>query len=324
MLPIGGNGGRRHLLNKLTLPILPVGMNLALAADAMQKALDERRGVVIEGERGVGKTIGIATARRQILADERAARDADKDHRARRVVVTRGLGGKTEADALISLLKVVAEKGFRERAHAMRKDATDLMKQLVTHLRSQNVGLLVVDEAQRCSDAAITMLRNLIADGEETDDERYGDAAADPNDLGTLTTAGVGLVVAGTPGLRARIEATGEARHRWVAEVELHRLPAADVPGVYAAWFPRFREHVSRVGEDVWRAYVTSTAAKEGDVPFRFLENHAKAYWYRMINFDPSVTKREAVYFLPELFESTLAESRWSRDNLGPDGEGAE
>lgn len=289
----------------LSLPFIPGLDSLALMSDALDQAANERKGVIVVGPKGVGKTIALRYALDRRLEAEWAKRDLDASYYPRQVVLLRSIRARRYRDVLGALYNELMGHEWTDRAHGRAKSDDTLRKELIKHLADERRVVIAVDEAETLTPEAINALRDLIAEAEDRDVDRFGD--------GTITAAGVGVLLVGADnGFRGRIAASDEAGHRWVRIVTLEPLDASDIAGVYPTLLPGFRAHVQRIGDAAWAAYVTRVVSHERRLPIRALENHVRLYYRLLTGTDHGVTSPGTAYFHQDLFEFTWGETDWN------------
>lgn len=308
-ITIGGMRDHQHLVEGLRLPVFPDLPAVALISDGLARVTKSRRMGVVEGLKASGKTVGLKVALARAAKDEDDAHDLDQDHRKRKVLRVRRLEERHSADVLVALLRRVLGNGFKERGHGGRRDPEALRTQLLKFMGSMNYTVIVVEEAEYISDAALQELRHLVSDAEEESDAHY--EPSDDATGGTVGRVGVGVLLVGAPHVRAKAEKSEEARVRLVYAKDIPICEEATVPDIYLRWCPGFEPHVQALGgHDAWKNWIQSTITRNKDLPIGHIANHVEAYWDRLTCHEASVRSLHQMPFIEDLFLSTWAESQ--------------
>jgi hypothetical protein len=301
---LGGLDPAQHVAEDLALPILPSLGAVTLCKLALDTAATLRRGVMVVGPKGVGKTVGLHLAYEWFAALEREKRQLDNAHRPRRVLRVHGLRNTSYRDTALLLARKLS-KTYDDRVRGRKKEPNEVRADFLQLCLKQNYAVLILDEAENCSDAALLLLRDLMADAEEEDPTRYRMA-------GATTAAGLGIVVAGDRPIEERLGLTNEASERWVNVIRVDLLTPEDVIGVYSTWFPGFTPHIESIGPDVWANYLSSVVCRGQHVSFRLLENHARMYVHYTARSNAEVRALHDVAFDADLFQFTLEQAAWA------------
>lgn len=303
-IQIGGIDPNDPFRTPLTMPILRDFDALSLMSDALDQAVHERKGVVIVGPKGVGKTVALRQAIDRRMEAEWARKDLDAGYLPRQVVLLRSIRARRYRDVLGALYNEVLGTEWADRWHGRTKSDDTLRAELIMHLADERRVLIAVDEAETLTPDAVAALRDLIAEAEDRDADRFSSDG--------ITAAGVGVLLVGTgDGFAARIAASDEAGHRWVRVVRLDPLEPAQVPALYPRLLPGLRTHIDAVGAAAWATYVDATVVRGRRLPIRALENHVRAYFRLLASNDHAVTSLDTAYFHGEMFELTWSDVDW-------------
>jgi hypothetical protein len=306
---LGGLADEQHVAEELELPLIK---NLG-AVTACKKALDRaattRRAVTVLGPKGMGKTIGLRLACDFFASLERAMQERDSSYRLRRVLRLRAARGASYREMAVHLAKQL-NPAFSDRVRGRKKEQNEIRTEILGLCLKQQYAVIAIDEGEVYSDESLLLLRDLMADSEDEDPARF----RSPD---TTAAAGVGIVIVGTDDkFLDRLSVTGEAGERWSLVIRVATLKPAAVRNVYAAWFPGFAEYIATVGEPTWEAYLSSLIARGGDVSFRQLENHARAYVHYLARTSEGCTNPRELPFNRHLFELAAEESAWAKGRV--------
>lgn len=301
-LSLGGLDEATHLIEGLRLPIIE---NLEVRRwmdDALLQATAERKGVVVVGKKGTGKTIAVQKAVHAFEDAERTKEEEDAKYRRQRVVVVQSPRAKGRTDVIGVLWKAVTGTDMVRHRRGRRKPDDDLLQELVHQLLGQNITALVLDEAENLSPAALEVLRDVISRAESTSEGRLS------RDGTEYAAAGVGVVLVGTPRLTPRLSESEEAGHRWVRFRSVDTLKPEQAADIYRRYLPAFDERAEQVGEDAWQEMIRVQVCVGHRVPIRTIENHVRAYVRRMALDDPEISSVEEIPYDEEVFGFTLSE----------------
>jgi hypothetical protein len=304
-LTIGGiDEAATHLLENLPLPVLEDIGAVSWIADALAQAAKERRGVVCLGPKGAGKTIALDLAVERFKEGEREIQQRSAKYRRRRVLHLRTLRGEKPRDVVVTIAKAITGRAPALKVRGRTKTPDELFEELVTHLRNQRVAVIVIDEAETLSDAALSILRDILSLAESTSKARYTKAGTVP--------AGVGVLLVGTWELHPRMMSDLEAGERWARVQTIGQAAAEAVPQIYRRLFPAFERFAALIGDAAWEHFILGHVSQGHELSLRLIENHTRAYARRMVNLDPEVRSVEAIPFNEEVFLFTLAEVTWA------------
>jgi type II secretory pathway predicted ATPase ExeA len=124
----------------------------ALVTDALDQVATQRRGVVVLGPKGCGKSLALRHALGEFAALERARERRRPRYRRRRVLQVRGIRADRYVDAAVVLLREVSGTSPQVRVHGRLKKHDELLLELVLQLLEQRYAAVVVDEAELLSD----------------------------------------------------------------------------------------------------------------------------------------------------------------------------
>jgi AAA domain len=287
------------------------------ARTALKQAVDHRGGVVLVGPMGVGKSEGVHTAKLEFRADEHEAYEARPEvYERRRVVYVHLLSAVKPRALLLALLRAAKPGLVRERTHGSSKSDDELRAELYATYRQQHTVLMIVDDAQRLSDAGLLLLRDLIA--AQDNDKDAEDDGGEPHDAAAsaagIAAVGVGVLLVGTPELADRMVKTRETHGvgRWKFTHTVDAVPDEQVPLIYEAIFPAFAQHVAAVGRRAWEAFVSDQVAPGGTALMRVVTTHAREYFAVLYDRTKgAVDRRESTPFDRAVFVETLARVEW-------------
>lgn len=303
----GAPGDDEHFPERLRLPPVSHVAARALMIDALDQAATERTGVAVVGPKGCGKTDAVGHVLTRFAAAERLRAQRDPTLPRRRVLGVSTLRATQYRDVLLDLLHALAGASHRDRVRGRVKTADELRLELADLLLDYGVAVVLVDESETLSDAALRVLRDLLQATEARDPSRA--AGADP---AGAAPAGVGLLLVGTDELTPRLLRHEEGGQRLARLVPVGQVRAAHAAEIYRAWLPGLEAHVASVGEAAWAAYVRRVVTQGRPVAIRRLEAHVREYARRLARGDPRVTSRAAVYLVEQLFERTWHETGWA------------
>lgn len=292
-----------RLVERLTFPILEDVGAIPRVFDALIHAVKERKGVLCVGPKGTGKTLALRYVIDQFEKAEAENQRRDAKYRRRRIVRATTLRATTHRDALIGLMQVVL--GFPPVTKIRGRSKTDdeLKAELLDQLSAQRVALLVIDEAETLSDAALAILRDILSVSEATSGERFTAEGYAP--------AGVGILLLGTWDLYPRVLRLDEAGQRWVRVEKIGLVPPAKVPDVYRRLLPALDRRASEMGPEGWADFITGQVSQGNELSLRVIENHVRAYCRRMVSQDMSIRSVDDIGFKEKLFTYTWSEAGW-------------
>lgn len=270
-LTLGALDPAARLLEGVALPYLPSLPAVAYVRDALQQALAERKGVVLVGGMGSGKTMAVHRVLEAHEAAEAQKQALDAGYRPQRALRVDGVRSRDPLALYAIVWRRATGMELALRARHRTKPVEQVRDELVEMLRSLDVAVLVFDEAQQLTPEALTAIRDLLAVAEATDPARH-------LDTGTYRPAGLGVVLVGTDDLHTTIAASVELGHRWLAIRRVPAVPSAHVPQVYAAMLPALARAQATMGAQAWDELVAGWCWQGSDVPVRLIENHVREY----------------------------------------------
>lgn len=307
----------RHRAENLDLPVLTQLAIRARIADALDHVAVTRKGAVVIGPKGTGKSYALEQAVADFQRLEARKAHENDGYARRSVLPLPALAARRYFDALLFLCRRVIGPTFSASVRGKQKKEDDLLTELVRTCLDQRIVALVIDEAERISKEGHRLLRDIMADAEWHDTGRHAVA-------GRVRAGGVGVLIVGTPAVRPFIERSGEARHRWTLRVDVGMVPPDLVAPTYLQWFPAWRSHVAHIGEQAWIAYIAKHVTLHRPVEMRLLTEHARTYFRRA---QRNVQMRgglpptlEQTPFVAQLFEYTIRQARWLGDEGGAHG----
>lgn len=304
-ITLGGLDPLDNLAGGLELPTISTLPAMAAVAEALDDAVTRRTGVLVVGEKGVGKSYAL----RRVVADfeqaERDRQDVDDGYQRRRLLPVHGLYSPRYRDALLYLLRLVTGEDVRPRVHGAPVTEDALIERLYLHSLDDNVVALVVDEAERLSPAALMLLRDVMAKA----------VAHDPSQAVTTDSRalGLGVVLVGATPARAMVAATVEQGHRWARTITVDAVQPEAVGAIYEAWFPGFRGEIARRPAAWWQSVVDGHVTLGQSVAVRSLDHHARLYWRYVLRTLDGITARDEVPLDMDLFKYAAEQTPWQR-----------
>lgn len=304
---LGGFGDDEPKAEELALPPHPEFGPLARMRDAFDQGLVLRRGIVVVGPKGAGKTIAVRISLEQFGVAERKRNERDGRYIPRRVLHMRAIRGKTYRDGLVVLLGRVTGGAFSTSARGRRKTDDELREEFLHYCFGQNIVLLVFDEVEFAAPPFFDLMRDIMSESEDTDPKRL---QADG-----IRASGIGVVLVGTPIIATWLARTQEAGQRWAGVVAIGDVKPEVAHQIYEHWFPGFAPHITSVGRKAWEQFIAKHVTSGRPVALRSLETHARRYFRRLVRKDLAITSREAAPFNDKVFLLALKESGWGRGN---------
>ena len=311
--------------------------------DALDQVVDERKGVVVVGDKGNGKTFGVQAAVTQFRTNERREKHGDGRTVTRTVHRIHSPRDTDRLGTIKAIHKAVTASDLVTRERGQTIETEQLFEELVHMLLNGGVSALVFDEAENLSPEALVLLRDIMSFAEGASPARVAGSR--------YSAAGVGILLVGTMELRYSIDESVELGERWVRVHEITPPTPERLAGLYRLFLPclaaeserlsqaaastsaadpKPNRSKSRGGKDndpgkpasaintpkdgaPWMEYVRRTVWQgRDDVTMRTVENHVRSYVRRTVAAlaDEGVIVH-AVDELPfdaELFEWTFAE----------------
>jgi type II secretory pathway predicted ATPase ExeA len=304
-IEVGGfDDEAQHRAESLRLPALPELSVTARVRDAFDTAAATRRGVVIIGPKGAGKTAAVTQILREFTDLEHSKWLSDRKYVRQRVLRVRGLRAKTYREGIIALFKALTGSAVNTRARGRSKTDDELLDEFVFTLMQHRTAVLIVDEAEYVSATMFELLRDIMSEAADRD-PRAGDAFAEG-----YAAAGVGILLSGTPLVSIRVARHAELRERWARTIEVNYVPASEVPNVFVFWFPAFAVHVKAAGKEAWEAFIDTKVTGGKPISLRLLDTHARFYFRRVTRRTEATYDREHVPFIEQHFLLALQEAQ--------------
>lgn len=300
-LIVGNVHASTTLLRRVRLPLLAAVDALAALRIAIQFAADRRKGVVVTGDKGAGKTVALARAVRSFRRDEALVNGNDASTAARDVALLPVCRPASRSEYI--RLIYTAEFGELD-ARSLRRGDEGMLDDLVASWTEAGVAVLVADEAEHLSAAALDVLRDIMSRAaapnadEATAHEEYLDRPR-----------GLGVVVVGTPSVARRLRKTSEWRERWAREIKAYPLAVDALPDLYASYLPCFAHEAERRGSEKWAELVLEIAGPHYTGSMRLIETHIECYLALFCeNAGEPPTTVEEVTFDEEIFAASMAD----------------
>ncbi|WP_439643988.1 ATP-binding protein [Gemmatimonas sp.] len=309
------DGAPDDLAEHLALPLVD-GLDLdGRVRNALDHAVTTRRGAVVIGAKGCGKSVALARAVAW-LEHQEYQREQRNDAYARRAVhYVPSFAARRYHEGLTVLCRQILGVSFHPSVRGGRKQEDDLRTELLLACRDQNIVALVIDEGERVAPEGLRLLRDLMAEAEWHG--AHGAAVA-----GAKRAVGLGVLLVGTPTLRAPIMATNEAAQRWSLLIDVDRLFVHEATDILLAWFPAWRAGVAR---DALSGLIERWLVEAGGVPWRTLENVARLYFRYVQRNHRAVARftRETTPWNERLFVYVAQQVRWKPSDPNGDAGGA-
>lgn len=300
--PIGGLDPAHSLAEQLELPVLDHVGAVAVCRQALDAAATARRGVLVVGDKGTGKSVGAQKAMAFFSDLERGRKGLDGTYRPRRILQTPPLTRCSYRETGIILGRALSKR-FTDRLRGKKKADAEIRAEVVQLCRTQRYAALLVDEAETCTDDTLLFLRDLMS-GVEGEDRKNAQFASQ--------AAGIGVVVIGDRTLEGRLEPNVEAMHRWAMKFDVPSPTVAVVDQLLHAWFPAFQKHTETVGQLEWHNFLMSAFSAVGGPNLRVAENTARVYALHVTRRDRSISNQAQIPFIRTLFEKALEETTWA------------
>lgn len=294
----------QHGAEQLELPILRHLGALTVCRKAIDMCAASRVGVAVVGPKGSGKSAGAALGSQWFAGMERAKFERDDTYSVRRILPVWALSSKTDRDLALFIARKLT-RTYSPRAGGRQKSIPEIRADILEMCRKRQYAVILIDEADTYSDAALEFLRDLLADSQDNGSGRVRAS-------GTIAS-GIGLLLVGDDTLRERLGSTREAGHRWRQVLEVQALETSQLTPLYAAWFPGFQPHVEAVGAAAWQNYLASVLCRGEPLSLRKAENQARVYAHYYFRADPAL-KRETIPFDRSRFEVSAEECAWAAD----------
>ena len=272
----------------LLLPIVEDVHARIWIIDAIDQAAKERKGVAVLGEKGVGKSIGIAEA----IRDFEAGEDQKEAGQRRAVFRIQSPQANDRVNVIAAIHHAITGDHLETRENGRRIPEDVLFAELVADMLNANVAALIFDEAEYLSDTALDVIRGIISRAESDSKNRFVGRHYRP--------AGVGVVLVGTTQLKSRLDVTGEAGHRWLRAQRVGMLSPARAALVYRKFLPCLEHHAREISDEAWSQFVHVNFCPRS-VPIRFVENHVREYVRRIGNYNPAIRSVVEVPYMEEV-----------------------
>jgi type II secretory pathway predicted ATPase ExeA len=291
----------------IRLPVLPQAVAIPECMLALDRAVTLRRGFVVIGLKGLGKTVAFKLALQWFMDTERLRRAKDSRYRLRRVLAFTTVTDSTYREFAITVAKALS-RTFSDRVQGRKKSDDEIVNEIVEMCATQRYALIAIDEAETLNNHLLRFLRDLMTKAEARDGERFTDEG--------IAASGLGMLLVGDDTLEHRVATSAEAGERWAGIVLLKPLTLDAIEQIYSSWFPAFKEHIERVGDDQWRNYLATVVCTSGPASFRRIENHARTYAHTMMR-NGRANDLATMPFDRAVFELASREAGWGP---GPNG----
>lgn len=310
-IAVGGLDPETRFLEELRLPYDTRLPAVQYFRDALQKAIAERKGEILIGEKGTGRTMARQYVIKEFEAGEKEKHAADAAYRLKLVRAIECPRSRDELDVLDQIWKAVNGMPMPRRNGKHARSYEDLRDQLLESILSLNVVALVVDEAEFLSEEGLGVLRDLVSMAESRASGRNSEVG--------YCAAGLGVVLLGTPELSARLAAHAELSHRWTRILQVPPVPNADLHDLYLSFLPSAADWAV-ADMPSWKVLISQRLWRGADVPVRLVENHVREYIRFQYNGLAARGKAEGLTLATIPFDESLfitaRETMASRENL--------
>ena len=239
-----GGAAPERMPAMFTLPILDDEEGFEAIGDiidALDQVVDERKGVVVVGDKGNGKTFGVQAAVTQFRTNERREKQGDGRTVTRTVHRIHSPRNTDRLGTIKAIHKAVTASDLVTRERGQSIETEQLFEELVHMLLNGGVSALVFDEAENLSPEAFVLLRDIMSFAEGVSPARVAGKR--------YTAAGVGILLVGTMELRYSIDESVELGERWVRVHEI-TPPAPDrLAGLYRLFLPWLAAEAERLSQ---------------------------------------------------------------------------
>lgn len=268
-IAVGGLDPSAHFLEDLRLPFDAQLPAVTYFRDALQKAIAERKGEILIGEKGTGRTMARQVVLKEFQEGEAAKHRADAAYRLKLICTIECQRSRDPLDVLDQIWVSVSGTPMPRRNGKHARSYEDLRNQLLVTIKSLNVVALIVDEAEFLTKEGLGVLRDLVSLAESGAEGRHSE--------GGYRAAGLGMVLLGTPDLSTRLAAHPELAHRWTRIQQVPPVENNKLPDLYLSFLPCLLD-VAAKDPAAWKELVTQHLWQGADVPVRLVENHIREY----------------------------------------------
>lgn len=294
------------------LPILPRLGAYAEAKMAIEHAITSRRGALLCGPKGTGKTVGVLLALAWLADRERDREEADPTYRRPHVLELTSLRNADYRTTALAVATALDEDYEPKVGHA-KKGGNEIRDDVAHMCLAKRFGLIVCDEAEVLSVESLNFFRDVMSVAEKASTDRIKD--------GEIKAAGVGVLLVGDLTTESRVAATSEAEQRWARSTRVSPLTPEQVVEVYAAWFPGFASQIATMGDTMWVNFLETLVCRDESVPLRLLENHARSYVMTYRRVHGAHIPLQDVQLDAELFRRAFMANKWA-DEARPEQKG--
>ena len=277
----------------------------AWMTDCLQQAATERRGVVLLGVQGVGKSVAV----RRMLRDferEEFLRKETKDHAyiPRRAVRLTTVRAATAREMYVALYKAAFLRRPEERVYRRTKTTDELREELVARCDEEHVVAFVIDEAQTLTDPALDALRDIMAVAESSSETLIEET--EQGDL--IRPEGIGVLLVATFAFQPRLLTLPEYGRRWMRVEQVAALEEAQVPAILTRVLPAFADGAQALGAPAWADLIQRLVTQGHRIPISTLHDLARTYIRRAAVEHPAAQKVAQLPWDRDLFEQAVFE----------------
>jgi type II secretory pathway predicted ATPase ExeA len=268
MVPLGGIHPAARTLDAIELSVHDGLPAIGLLRDVVQQVTAERKGVALVGPKGCGKSVALARVKAEFDAGEDEKHQRDDTYLPQHLLVLQCLRTGDARQVLGLIYRAATGNEQPRRGRHGPKPIEQLRREVVEQLRQLNIVALLLDEADKLPPAGLQVIRDLMAQAEESHPDRHTARG--------YRAVGLGVVFLGEPMLEIQLRQSGEVAQRFTRVVRIPPVEPAAMPALYAALHESMAHAAERLGAR-WTTLITSLW-NDRPVPARLIENHVRQY----------------------------------------------
>jgi len=298
---IGGLDPATHRLRNLKLPVIENLPIISYMHDGLTLAATQRRLVAVLSPKGAGKSMALDQALRAAEDAEDAKVEAAAEYLPLAFPRILSPRSRSRVEILGAMWKPITGAEIPRIVRGKARPYEDLIEELMVHLVSMNVGVLVFDEAERLSHEGLTVIGDVMKAAEAKGHGRYGE------DGRRFAASGVGVLLVGTTRLGPKLQTWEEAEQRLLQVRRVGALEPAEASDIYRRYLPAFEQRAEE-DEESWLELIRLQVCAGRPITLREIENHTRTYVTRMYAQDAELERPEDVPWSEEVFFETLTE----------------